>query len=228
MAAQSDVASANPKIVILGGSAVAQNLVRLAKAIGYEVAVTAPGLAREKFSGADATGESFDLSAFGVTPQTFVVVSTQGESDEAGLEAAVRSEAGYVAFIASKTKAQKISDDLLDKGISAGRIAALKAPAGLAIGAVSPEEIAVSVLAEIVQVLRSRAGAPEKPGRKGVPVPAPVEGATAKDPVCGMGLDAANVKFKSDYEGRPYYFCSKICKQKFDRAPAHYSALARG
>jgi len=48
-----------------------------------------------------------------------------------------------------------------------------------------------------------------------------------KDPVCGMSVDAVNSKYKSDYEGRPYYFCSKGCKQKFDRAPAHYSATGR-
>jgi len=203
--------SAKPQIVILGRSAVAQTLARLGKAIGYEIFVTAPGIAKENFPSANAIGEDFDLTRFGVTPQTFVVVSTQGESDEEGLEAAARTDAAYVAFVASKTKAQKLSEELLDKGVSAGRVAAVKAPAGLQIGAVSPEEIAVSILAEIVQVGRSRAGSPKAP-----------EAAESKDPVCGTMVEVASARYKTERKDRTYYFCSSGCKQRFDFDPAKY------
>jgi xanthine dehydrogenase accessory factor len=219
-----------PQIVIVGGSVVAQTLARLAKAIDYEVCVAAPGVAKENFSAADAVTDSFDLSRFRMSPATFVVVSTQGEGDEKGLEAALRTEAGYVAFVASKTKAQKISEELLDKGVSAARVAILRAPAGLQIGAVSPEEVAVSILAEIVHVGRSRVAPEAKPGKKGKAAAAAAaagDAGGAKDPVCGMNVDAAHTKYKSDYQGRSYYFCCRSCKQKFDRAPAHYSATAR-
>lgn len=207
----SEPVSAKGQIVILGQSAVAQTLARLGKAIGYEIFVAAPGIAKENFSSADAIGEDFDLTRFRVTPQTFVVVSTQGESDEEGLEAAARTDAAYVAFVASKTKAQKLSEDLLDKGVSAGRVAAVKAPAGLQIGAVSPEEIAVSILAEIVQVGRSRAGSAKE-----------AEPAESKDPVCGMMVEVANARYKSERKDRTYYFCSSNCKQRFDFDPAKY------
>jgi xanthine dehydrogenase accessory factor len=203
---------------------VAQILARLGKAIDYEICVTAPGIAKENFASSDAMGEDFDLSRFGVTPQTFVVVATQGEGDEEGLEAAARSEAGYVAFVASRTKAQKISENLLDKGVSAGRVAVIKAPAGLQIGAVSPEEIAVSVLAEIVQVGRSRAPAEEKPGKKSAG--AKVKPLEAKDPICGMPLDVPNVRYKSEYKGQTFYFCSSGCKMKFDSDPARHASPA--
>ena len=222
-----------PQIVIVGRSPVAQTLARLAKAIDYEVCVAAPGAAKENFTVADAITDSFDLSHFRLSPATFVVVSTQGEGDEEGLEAALRTEAGYVAFVASKTKAQKISEELLDKGVSVARVAILRAPAGLQIGAVSPEEIAVSILAEIVHVGRSRVAPEAKPGKKGAKVAAAAaaddggDAGGAKDPVCGMSVDAAHTKYKSDYEGRSYYFCCSGCKNKFDRAPAHYSATAR-
>jgi xanthine dehydrogenase accessory factor len=213
-----------PQIVILGRSVVAQTLARLGKAIDYQICVAAPGIAKENFSSADAIRADFDLGEFRVTPQTFVVVSTQGESDEEGLEAAARSEAAYVAFVASRTKAQKISEALLDKGVSAGRVAAVKAPAGLQIGAVSPEEIAVSILAEIVQVGRSRAAAQEKPGKKGAG--AKTKPAEAKDPICGMLVDVPNAKYKSEYKGNTFYFCCSGCKLKFDSDPARYSAAA--
>ena len=80
------------------------------------------------------------------------MVSTQGEGDEEALEQAINSDALYVAFVASKTKATKVLEFLKGRGVSQERIRRVRAPAGLNIGATSPEEIAVSILAEIVQM----------------------------------------------------------------------------
>ena len=93
-----------------------------------------------------------------ITPQTFIVVSTQGESDEEALEAALQTGSSYVAFVASKTKAGKTLDTLKEGGISADKLAKVRAPAGLDIQASSPEEIAVSILAEIIQVRKTNRG----------------------------------------------------------------------
>lgn len=203
-----------PQIVILGRSVVAQCLARLGAAAGYSVTVLAADVSRENFPEPAVLHDRLDLSAVRTGARTFVVVSTQGEGDEEALEQALASGAPFVAFVASKTKAEKIFDYLGGKEISPERLARVKAPAGLPIGAVSPEEIAVSILAEIVQWGRSQ------------PQPAavalPVRKLEAKDPVCGMTVDVTRAKHTSQVEGRTVYFCCPRCQQTFEQSPQSY------
>ena len=205
-----------PQILILGRSAVAQALARLGAAAGYSVSVLAPDVGRENFPEPAVLHERFDLSGIRITPRTFVVVSTQGEGDEEALEAALAADVPYIAFVASKTKAAKLLDYLGGKGISPERLARVTAPAGLPIGAVSPEEIAVSVLAEIVQKGRSQ---PQP-----LTVAFPVMTLEAKDPVCGMMVDVGRAKHTARFEGRTFYFCCPHCKQAFEHSPQSYEA----
>ncbi|HUI57054.1 MAG TPA: XdhC family protein [Bryobacteraceae bacterium] len=206
-----------PQVLIFGRSAVAQSLAKLAKAIDYTVTVVAPGANSQHFPGAASIHQELDLREVHLTPQTYVVVSTQGEYDEEALELALSVESPYIAFVASKVKAQKLFDELRKKGVPSERLASVQAPAGLEIGAVSPEEIAVSILAEIVRVARST------PRPAAVPQPAaPPLDITPKDPVCGMVVEASRAKHKSDYQGSTYYFCCPHCKRAFDEEPEKY------
>jgi len=202
-----------PHVVILGRSLVAQTLAGLAKAIHFAVSVVAPGASRENFPTVDAIYGEIDLTKISITRQTYLVVATQGEYDEEALEQAVSVEASYVAFVVSKTKAQKIFEYLRGRGVTAESLSHVRAPAGLQIGAVSPEEIAISILAEIVQVGRSK---PEHKAAPSLPFLTP----EAKDPVCGMTVNPATAKHKSEYQGRMFYFCCAGCKQTFDQGPA--------
>ena len=86
----------------------------------------------------------------------FVVVSTQGRGDEAALQAALAVDADYVAFVGSRKKAAALKAALAARGVDAEQLARLKAPAGLDLGAITPDEIALSILAEIVAVRRRR------------------------------------------------------------------------
>jgi xanthine dehydrogenase accessory factor len=79
----------------------------------------------------------------------FVVVSTQGKGDEAALRAAVATEAAYHAFVGSRRKMAALREKLLGEGVDASALDRIKAPAGLDLGAITPEEIAMSILAEI-------------------------------------------------------------------------------
>lgn len=146
-----------PKVLILGRSPVAQTLCKLAKTIGYDVSVAAPDAERDAFPEVDSLQTTFDLSQLKITSQTFVVVSTQGESDEEALEAAIRTGSKYVAFVASKTKSVKVFDCLKERGVDPGRLSTVRAPAGINIYASTPEEIAVSILAEIIQMRKTTA-----------------------------------------------------------------------
>jgi xanthine dehydrogenase accessory factor len=91
--------------------------------------------------------------------QRFVVISTQGRGDEVALRAALASESDYIAFVGSRKKAAALKAVLVADGLDPARLAAVKAPAGLDLGAITPEEIAVSILAEIIARRRRRPGA---------------------------------------------------------------------
>jgi xanthine dehydrogenase accessory factor len=206
-----------PHILILGRSPIAVALARLGKAIHYTVSVAAPGADRERFPDADLVQTDLDLSQLKIAPQTFIVVSTQGECDEEALEQALLTSATYVAFVASKQKAGKILDYLKERGVMAERLSRVRAPAGLDIRASSPEEIAVSILAEIIQVNRTKAAAPN------VTAQLPVLKQEAKDPICGMLVEVSAAKYKSEFNGNAFYFCCGGCKQTFDKQPDKYA-----
>jgi xanthine dehydrogenase accessory factor len=207
-----------PHLLILGRSPIAQTLAHLAKSIHYRVSVAAPDADREQFPGVDHLQTSLDLAALKISGDTFVVVSTQGDGDEEALQQAAGTSATYVAFVASKVKAQKILEFLREAGVPADRVSQVRAPAGLDIHAASPEEIAVSVLAEIIQVRGSRAKTKSEP--KGMALP--VLNKQAKDPVCGMMVDVVSAKYKSEHHGTNVYFCCAGCKQAFDKQPERY------
>ena len=204
-----------PQIVILGRSAVAQALARIGAAAGYSVAVLAPDVSPEDFPEPAILHDRLDPSQIRMTQRTFLVVSTQGESDEEALELALDADVPSIFFVASKTKAGKILDYLREKGIAQERLARIIAPAGLPIGAVSPQEIAVSILAEIVQRGRSQL--------QPAPVAASLAKPEAKDPVCGMMVDVASAKHTMQFAGQTIYFCCPHCKQAFERNPRSYA-----
>ena len=208
-----------PHILIMGRSPVGQTLAKLAKAINYTVSVAAPEANQESYPKVDRVKANLGLSDLKVSPHTFIVVSTQGECDEEALENALRTDASYVAFIASKVKAAKVLQSLEERGVGAERLGQVKAPAGMNIGAGSPEEIAVSILAEIVQLSRTKAI-----GREARATPA-VEQQEAKDPICGMTVNVNTAIHKSEYDGKAFYFCCAGCKGKFDKQPNLYATI---
>ena len=143
-----------------------------------------------------------------------VVVATHADSDEDALVRVLRTDAGYVSLVASRRRATAIAERLQERGVTLEQLARLKAPAGLDIGAVSPDEIAVSILAEIIQHRRSaKPDVPAEPTRTE---------AEAIDPVCGMTVDLAGAAYRSELSGRIVYFCCAGCKSSFDREPAKY------
>lgn len=222
-----------PRVLILGRSPVARTLARLAAAVNFSVTVAAPEANGETFPDAEFVHDDFRLGEGKVGPQTFVVVSTQGERDEEGLELALSTEADYIAFVASRTKAEKMLKSLAAAGAKPERLKRVRAPAGLAIQAKSPEEIAVSILAEIIQVKGAQASTAERkpagPGPRQNKTGGEMSENTpqeAKDPICGMMVQTAQAKHTSEYQGKRFYFCCAGCKQKFDQQPDKYASAA--
>jgi xanthine dehydrogenase accessory factor len=149
-----------PQVVICGSSPVAIAIADLARRIGFAVTVCAPAAEQAAFAEAERRIEGFALPVDEAAAR-YVVVSTQGRGDEAALLAALAVDVDYVAFVGSRKKADALKSALAARGVAAERLQNIKAPAGLDLGAITPDEIAVSILAEIVAVRRGKARSPD-------------------------------------------------------------------
>ncbi len=187
-----------PLLVLVGHGPVVDTLATLAGAADYSI-VALPE---------DATQAG--LSELGLTRRASVVVATHSDADEDALERVLATEAGYVSLVASRRRATVILERLKGRGVPPERLARLKAPAGLDIGAVTPEEIAVSILAEIIQHCRSEKVAQASAVRE------------ARDPICGMLVEIATATYRSEVSGHLAYFCCHHCKETFDRDPERH------
>jgi len=143
-----------PSLIVAGASGTARALRALGRNAGFTVTAAALAEDLEGIAEADETLTGFELSRSPRAAASFIVVATQGKRDREALEAALRCGAPYVAFIGSRKKAADLKAQLAGRGIAAERLEALRAPAGLDIGAVTPEEIALSILSEIVRERR--------------------------------------------------------------------------
>jgi xanthine dehydrogenase accessory factor len=142
-----------PQIVVCGASPVAVAVADLGRRIGFAITVCAPANDQAAFAEADRRVQGLAPPLHDQASR-FVVVSTQGRGDEAALEAALALDVDYVGFVGSRKKAEALKERLAERGVSAERLARLKFPAGLDLGAITPEEIALSILAEIVSLRR--------------------------------------------------------------------------
>ena len=138
-----------PELIVCGASPVALALADLAPRFGYAVTAAAPAADQSLFEMPSRRIEGYALDTNG-DRERYVVVSTQGRGDEEALRAALTANAAYVAFVGSRAKFESLKSELAGEGVGEALFAAVHAPAGLDIGAITPEEIALSILAEIV------------------------------------------------------------------------------
>jgi xanthine dehydrogenase accessory factor len=143
------------QLVVCGSSPVAVAIADLGRRIGFALTVCAPVSEQARFAEADHWIEGYALPAEDQGAR-YVVVCTQGRGDEAALKAALSISAKYVAFVGSRKKAEALKATLLASGVPPDRLAKLKAPAGLDLGAITPDEIAVSIVAEVVSARRGK------------------------------------------------------------------------
>jgi xanthine dehydrogenase accessory factor len=141
------------RLVICGASPVAATLIRLAGTMGYRVIAAALEEDHDKVAGADQTLAGFDLSGLTMSERDAVVVATQGKRDREALTQALTCGAGYAGMVGSRRKIATLLEQL-GSDVPAAAKAALHGPAGLDIGAIEPEEIALSIIGEIVMERR--------------------------------------------------------------------------
>lgn len=146
-----------PTLLLLGASPIAAALADLATTMGFLVIVAAAKDDLGRFENVACKIEGFSPPPTDAR-HTYVVVSTQGAGDRAALKAAAAVEAKYAAFVGSRRKAATLRDELAHEGVSRARLEAIKAPAGLDIGAITTEEIALSIMTEMIVARRSDRG----------------------------------------------------------------------
>jgi xanthine dehydrogenase accessory factor len=200
-----------PHLVIVGSSPMSHTLAELARTLGW----TADLVSGSDFTPGHAGGRSM------------VVVATQGHGDEELMERAIEAHPAYLGLVASHRRAEAVLGYLADRGVPADQLGKVHAPAGLDLGKTNHEEIAVAVLAELVQLRAS--GAFADPGalpaqgkneaRAGTALAEAVE---ALDPVCGMTVTADASARPLTRDGVTYYFCCAGCRRTFEENPDAY------
>jgi xanthine dehydrogenase accessory factor len=209
-----------PRLVLFGVSPIVRALARLAKAMDYAVHVADPAADRTAFPDVDQIWT--DVRKLDAFPgrRALAVVATMSDADEEAIEAALAMEPAYLGVVASAKRFGPIRDALARRGVAAEDLAQIQTPAGLDIGARTPEEIAVSILAEIIERQRQERHAEVEPTLAEPTV------AAARDVICGMSVEIPTARHTADYDGRIYYFCCGGCREKFLASPQRYTSAA--
>jgi xanthine dehydrogenase accessory factor len=220
-----------PHLVIVGDSPMTRTLASLAGALGWRT---------EEIRGPDFTPEAAD-------GRSMIVVATQGHDDEDVLERAVAVRPAYLGLVGSRRRGATVLGYLADRGVPRDELDRVRVPAGLDLGSTTHQEIAVAILAELVQLRASGALAPgtlaagtlaagalaagrpagppaQRAGTESARQAGP-EGARPAarpalvvDPVCGMTVSAESSR-PVRHEGTDYYFCCAGCRQAFEQDP---------
>jgi xanthine dehydrogenase accessory factor len=241
------------RLVVIGATPVAEALSRTAVALDYEVIrlveegeqrdLDAPAASQEVGEAGEVKGtsgwtvaplESLSDAITAGGPETAAVVATQGHYDERALEMILRARAAsYVGLVASPKRGAAVKESLAQSGITGADIDSVRVPAGLDLGARTAPEVAIAILAEIVQSRpdqaldaeprdqRDQAASREGRNSGGASAPPP---AMALDPVCQMEVEIATAKHTAEVDGTTYYFCCPRCRSSFVKEPARYLA----
>lgn len=173
-----------PRLVLLGETPAVEALSRIGAAMGWRVE-----------RGAEASVKG-----------AHVLVATMGDEDLEALQKVLRGEPAYVGVIASRRRFAQVRETLVACGLPREALEQVCAPAGLDIGATTPEEIALSVMAQIVERRRNAAGKKEVANERRD---------EAVDPICGMTVSIARARHSAEVKGVNYYFCCAGCRTKF-------------
>ena len=152
-----------PELVIAGHGRIAETLAGLGHLMNFSVTVHDPQADRQNFPHAERIiDKDFDVTQIVFGPRTYVVIATLHKNDHLWLQRALEGEAAYVALVASAHRSRLVLDYLLAEGMPAEKIERVWAPAGLDLGAATPEEIALSIMSQIVALRRGGTAAPRK------------------------------------------------------------------
>lgn len=203
-----------PGVVIVGRSPAAVKLARLLDVMEWSVTIVdEEGKGGELLKDLPVVASFADVDTASVRG---IVVATQGHYDEDALEWAISTDADYIGLIASERRAATLLDYLRAVGASEESATRVRVRAGIDLGKVDHDEMAVSVLAELVA---ERAAGVLRRGGAVQMAPAP---SSAIDPVCGMTVEIEGARFTHEHGGETVYFCCPGCRVAFIEDPDAY------
>lgn len=232
-----------PELIVAGKSNIARKLVQLASAADFRVTVLADDMNPEMFPTAHTTYNEIDFTKCATNNNTYIIVTTQGHFDDETVKKALQTSANYVGFVASQAKSSDIRTYLKENGINETRLATLRSPVGFDINAKLAGEVAISILAEIIEHFRTRSekieASPKKDCCSGSKSENTVQRHDAHttqnktenstfeqeyyiNPVCGVPVSKTNPKHLIAYKGEKVYFCCDGCKVSFEKEPGKY------
>jgi xanthine dehydrogenase accessory factor len=191
-----------PQVMIVGRSPMAVTLKQLIEVLNWRVQLV----------------DFADFTTTMVSDTSVVIVATQGHGDEEATEVALPANPVYLGVVASRKRGAAVLAYLNDRGFSQSQIEKIQLPTGLDLGHTTHREMAVSILAELVQ-LRASGALVQKNSRINLPLVQPVE---VIDLVCGMTVAAEKSNRPFEYEGTTYYFCAPGCRTSFEKDPSSF------
>ncbi|HEX3713677.1 MAG TPA: XdhC family protein [Trebonia sp.] len=205
-----------PHLVIVGSSPMAHTLAQLARALDWLTDLVSP----QDFAGASTSRPGAGDQC--VSERSMVIVATQGHGDEDMITRAAALRPAYLGLVASRRRGEAVLGYLAERGVPQEQLDRVHAPAGLDLGKTTHEEMAVAILAELVQLRASGAlastGVPAPRGERRRELPL----AEAADPVCGMTVAASAASLRAEHAGITYYFCCAGCRRTFEDNPDDY------
>jgi xanthine dehydrogenase accessory factor len=193
----------DPRVLVVGDTPTAEAVLRIGPELGLDVV---------RADGADLQLRAHDLA---------LVVAAHGRDELHALRLALEAGMPYVGLVASQKRGAGVLGELRGDGVSDAHIAQIDVPAGIDIGARTPSEIALSILARIVAVRRDqRTGLAGPVLHKPSAAPAPTA-ELAVDPICGMTVAAVATTPSLEHDGGTVYFCCDGCKATFAAMHGH-------
>lgn len=201
----------DPVLVVVGDTPVAKELAALAPEVGFEV--------RSFRLNPGETAENFRARLWGSVPcESYAVVASQGEYDEEAVAVLLETKPRYLGLVASARRGEVLRASLTQEGLPPAVLDRVTVPAGLSIGALTPVEIAVAILAQLIALRRNTPPAEEpKPAS-----PAMSSTRTVVDPVCGMSVILEETPYQFVYRGQAFGFCCRGCRDKFAADPERF------
>jgi xanthine dehydrogenase accessory factor len=201
----------SPRLLVVGDTPVADALARIAAEIPYDVVrvlleaelAALPARPRIRAIALETLQQHLDDAGSDERAQLVAVVASQGHYDEAALAPLLAAEPAFVGLLASPRRGAAVKATLAQQGVAPERLERISVPVGLDIGARTPGDVAISIVAQIVAASPQRAAADA------------IAPATAFDPVCGMEVDLATALHRIEHGGRTYAFCCAGCRASF-------------
>ena len=192
-----------PQLLVVGRSPMAITLTKIAEVLDWQVQLV----------------DVNDLISSMVTSSTIVVIATQGHGDEEAIEIALSENPVYLGVVASGRRGKVLLDYLVDRGVSPEKLERVRVPVGIDLGHTSHREMAVAILAELVQLRALGAFSRDSRETKLGALEVVDE---VIDLVCGMTVKAEKANRPYTYENVTYYFCAPGCRSAFEKDPTSY------